>query len=85
MTRGRGVLLQRYKDGGLSDTVAFNLAEGLSWRSGDRTRTETDVVPWTGKRAQAGRLAPKGFPEIEPVRLTRGPRRTLAPPWGTGA
>ncbi|MCY4496009.1 MAG: DNA topoisomerase IV subunit A [Rhodospirillaceae bacterium] len=62
MTRGRGVLLQRYKDGGLSDTVAFNLAEGLSWRSGDRTRTETDVVPWTGKRAQAGRLAPKGFP-----------------------
>ncbi len=62
MTRGRGVLLQRYKDGGLSDAVAFRLAEGLSWRSGDRTRTERNLAPWTGKRAQTGRLVPKGFP-----------------------
>ena len=63
MTRGRGVRLQRYKDGGLSDARTFALAEGLSWRqAGGRTRTETDLAPWLGKRASAGRLAPKGFP-----------------------
>ena len=63
MTRGRGVLVQRYRDGGLSDAVAFNLAGGLSWRSRNRTRTERDLAPWTGKRAQTGRLAPRGFPK----------------------
>ena len=62
MTRGRGVKLQSYKDGGLADAKAFTLTEGLSWKSGDRTRTETDLLAWVGKRAQAGRLAPKGFP-----------------------
>lgn len=62
MTRGRGVKLQSYKDGGLSDIKAFTMAEGLSWKSGDRTRTETDLIAWVGKRSQAGRLAPKGFP-----------------------
>jgi len=62
MTRGRGVKLQSYKDGGLSDLKAFTLKEGLSWQSGERTRTETDLLAWVGKRAQAGRLAPKGFP-----------------------
>ena len=62
MTRGRGVKLQSYKDGGLADAKAFTLADGLSWKSGERTRTETDLRPWVGKRAQAGRLAPKGFP-----------------------
>ena len=62
MTRGRGVLLQRYKDGNLSDAVAFNRSVGLAWRSGDRTRTKTDLALWIGKRAQAGRLVPKGFP-----------------------
>ncbi len=62
MTRGRGVKLQSYKDGGLADAKTFTLSEGLSWKSGDRTRTETDLLAWVGKRAQAGRLAPKGFP-----------------------
>ena len=62
MTRGRGVKLQSYKDGGLSDIKAFTMADGLSWKSGDRTRTETDLIAWVGKRSQAGRLAPKGFP-----------------------
>ena len=62
MTRGRGVMLQRYRDGGLSDVSVFKLDDGLSWRSGDRTRTETDILAWIGKRAQAGRLAPRGFP-----------------------
>ncbi len=62
MTRGRGMILQRYKDGGLADVKAFTLADGLSWQSGGRTRTEIDVRAWVGKRAQAGRLAPRGFP-----------------------
>ncbi len=62
MTRGRGVILQRYRDGGLADAIVFSRAEGLSWRSGGRTRTLADLTPWWGKRAQAGRLPPQGFP-----------------------
>ncbi|MDC0033519.1 DNA topoisomerase IV subunit A, partial [Alphaproteobacteria bacterium] len=62
MTRGRGVKLQSYKGGGLADAKSFILTEGLSWKSGDRIRTEFDLLAWIGKRAQAGRLAPKGFP-----------------------
>ena len=61
MSRGRGVTLQKYKDGGLADAKVFTLADGLSWRSGERTRTETALEPWLGKRAQAGRLPPNGF------------------------
>ncbi|HXV22956.1 MAG TPA: DNA topoisomerase IV subunit A [Alphaproteobacteria bacterium] len=63
MARGRGVTLQKYKDGGLADAKVFTLDEGLSWRSGERTRTETDLQAWVGKRAQAGRLPPTGFPK----------------------
>jgi topoisomerase-4 subunit A len=62
MSRGRGVILQRFKDGGLSDVRFFNFAEGLSWKSGERVRSEPDLTEWTGKRASAGRLAPNGFP-----------------------
>ena len=62
MGRGRGVILQRYRKGGLADTKTFALAEGLAWRSGTRERTESDIAPWLGKRAQAGHLPPKGFP-----------------------
>ena len=63
MGRGRGVILQRYRDGGgLADAKTFSLAEGLTWRSGTRERTESDIAPWLGKRAQAGRPPPKGFP-----------------------
>ncbi len=63
MTRGRGVILQKYKDGGLSDVKTFNLAEGLTWRLGDKTRTETALQDWVGQRAQSGRLPPQGFPK----------------------
>jgi len=63
MTRGRGVTLQNYKDGGLSDVKTFNLEEGLTWRLGEKTRTETALRDWVGKRAQAGRLPPQGFPK----------------------
>ena len=62
MIRGRGVILQRYKDGGLSDVAVFAMGEGLSWRAGERTRTETALDDWVGKRAGAGRAAPRGFP-----------------------
>ena len=61
MGRGRGVILQRYKDGGAADAKVFTLKEGLTWKSGDRERTETDLRDWVGERAQAGRLPPKGF------------------------
>jgi topoisomerase-4 subunit A len=61
--RGKGVRLQKYKDGGLSDARTFTLAEGLSWLDpAGRTRTETDLAEWTAKRATAGRMAPRGFP-----------------------
>ena len=63
MARGRGVILQKHKDGGITDAKVFVLANGLSWRRGDQTRTETDLRSWLGARAQAGRLAPNGFPK----------------------
>jgi topoisomerase-4 subunit A len=63
MARGRGVILQKHKDGGIVDVKVFNLADGISWRQGERTRTETDLRPWLGARASAGRMAPNGFPK----------------------
>jgi len=45
----------------MSDAKTFTLAEGLTWRIGDRIRTETDLLQWQGHRAGAGRMAPKGF------------------------
>jgi topoisomerase-4 subunit A len=65
MTRGQGVMLQRYRDGGLSDAIAFPFAEGLSWAMGGdtgRTRTEADLAPWRVARGAAGRMPPTGFP-----------------------
>ncbi len=63
MGRGKGVRLQKYKDGGLSDITTFNLADGLSWLDpAGRTRNQTDLAEWIGKRASAGRMAPRGFP-----------------------
>jgi len=65
MSRGKGVRLQRYKDGGVSDIRCFTLAEGLSWDdSAGRTfvRTKDDLTEWLADRAGAGRTVPKGFP-----------------------
>ncbi len=65
MTRGRGVRLQRYKDGGLSDVTTFTAKDGLTWvDAADRifTLTLKELADWRGNRADAGRLAPKGFP-----------------------
>ncbi len=66
MSRGKGVRLQRYKDGGLSDAKVFNLADGLTWQdTSGRTWTVggDDLREWIGNRAEAGRLPPKGFPK----------------------
>ena len=63
MGRGRGVTLQKYKDGGLADVRVFTRKDGLTWKLGENTRTETELRDWMGKRAQAGRLPPKGFPK----------------------
>ncbi len=62
MTRGRGITLQKYKDGGLSDARTFTLKQGLSWvDSSGRVKTETDLKEYRGERAQAGRIVPRGF------------------------
>jgi topoisomerase-4 subunit A len=61
MGRGRGVMLQKYSGGQLSDAKCFVLKQGLSWKSGERERTETDLRAWLGERAQVGRLPPNGF------------------------
>ncbi|MDX5356536.1 MAG: DNA topoisomerase IV subunit A [Rhodobacterales bacterium] len=63
MTKGKGVRLQKFKDGGLSDATTITLAQGLSWKDpAGRTRTETDLTEWLGNRAGMGRMAPRGFP-----------------------
>jgi topoisomerase-4 subunit A len=71
--RGAGVQLQRYRDGGLSDAMAFHLVDGISWPLGGesgRVRSETDLTPWRAIRGASGRIAPNGFPRsnrFEPV------------------
>jgi topoisomerase-4 subunit A len=65
MARGRGVRLQRFKDGGLSDAKTFKSAEGLTWldtAGRSFALSLKELADWRGDRAQAGRLAPKGFP-----------------------
>ena len=66
MARGKGVRLQKYKDGGLSDIRTFAMADGLTWKdTSGRTWTvaEAELIEWVGNRAEAGRLPPKGFPK----------------------
>ena len=66
MPRGKGVRLQRYKDGGLADAKVFTKKEGLTYvDAADRTFTlpSTDLRDWWGTRAQAGRMPPRGFPK----------------------
>ena len=66
MSRGKGVRLQRYKDGGLADARVFKVEDGLSWiDSAGRTFVvkKPELRDWIGNRAEAGRLPPKGFPK----------------------
>ena len=65
LARGRGVQLQRYRDGGLSDATTFRYTAGLSWPmggEGGRVRTETDLSGWRAARGASGRMPPTGFP-----------------------
>jgi topoisomerase-4 subunit A len=75
MTRGRGVRLQRYKDGGLSDIKTFEVETGLRWTdSAGRVFSLTlkELSDWRGNRADAGRLAPKGFPKTNKFESASG-------------
>ena len=63
LNKGKGVILQRYKDGTLSDITTFNKEDGIIWKmSGGRQRTEKDLLTWQGKRGSAGKMVPNGFP-----------------------
>ncbi len=65
MARGKGVRLQRYKDGGISDLKCFAIADGLTWEdtAGRKfSKSKDELVEWLGDRAAAGRTVPKGFP-----------------------
>lgn len=62
MARGKGVILQRYKDGGISDLKTFSLQDGFTFPYGTGMREVEDLTPWLGKRAQTGRMPPNGFP-----------------------
>ncbi|MGI9489956.1 MAG: hypothetical protein ACR2RF_29525 [Geminicoccaceae bacterium] len=62
MSRGKGVLLQRFKDGKLADAKALILEDGLSWPAKNGTRVVKELESWQGKRASAGRMVPHGFP-----------------------
>ena len=71
MARGKGVILQRFKDGALSDARVFKKSEGLTWLDSagrEFTLSWSELREWVGERAQAGRLAPKGIPTLEFVR-----------------
>ncbi|MGH1455512.1 MAG: DNA topoisomerase IV subunit A [Alphaproteobacteria bacterium] len=63
MGKGKGVILQKFKDGSLSDAKTFNMEKGLEYKYGAGTTKVEDITPWIGKRASAGRLPPNGFPK----------------------
>ncbi len=62
MTRGRGVTLQKYTTGGAADMKVFMAKDGLTFRYGEKTRSESVLTPWLGKRAGVGKIPPVGFP-----------------------
>jgi len=68
MSRGAGVLLQRYAQGGLADLTTLNIQEGLTWTTAAGVRTEKNISDWVGKRAQAGQLPFRGFPKSNSFR-----------------
>ena len=69
MGRGKGVILQRFKDGGLADITVFDKAKGLSWQAGGgRVRIEPDLSTWMARRGSSGKLPPNGFPR--PAKFT---------------
>ena len=66
MSLGKGVRLQKFKTGGLSDVKVFDSALGLSWQMpGGKWRTEMNILDWENKRATSGRNPPYGFPKTK--------------------
>ena len=63
MGRGKGVILQKYKDGGVSDIKSFKKETGLEFKYGSGTTVVEDITPWLGRRASAGKMPPNGFPK----------------------
>ncbi|MBS4773972.1 MAG: DNA topoisomerase IV subunit A [Proteobacteria bacterium] len=63
MARGRGVALQKYKDGRLADIQIFKKEEGFKFARSGGVKVETDLLTWIGHRAQVGKLVPFGFPK----------------------
>ena len=63
LNKGKGVRLQKYKNAYLSDITSFDSEIGLVWfdKSG-RKNVLSNFEDWVGKRAQSGKIAPKGFP-----------------------
>ena len=74
MARGRGVQLQSYKDGGLADAKVFTRKEGLSWRLGDRMRTETDAQPLARQPRRRRQAAAERLPEVATASSRGGAR-----------
>jgi len=63
MSKGKGVRLQKYKEGYLKSIISFNYNEGLNIVDNNgRNRNFDDIDNWLGKRGQAGKKVPKGFP-----------------------
>jgi len=66
MSRGKGVRLQKYRDGGIADAKIFRLADGLTWKDSagrNFSLAGAELSEWIGNRGDAGRLAPRGFPK----------------------
>ena len=64
LSKGQGVILQRYKTGKCSDAKILQSYNGLTWSQGNnRTRTEKDLTTWIGRRGGTGKMPPRGFPK----------------------
>ena len=63
MSKGKGVILQKFKDGSLADVKTFNLKQGLTYVTAGSEKKVNDIKLWIGERAQSGKLPPNGFPK----------------------
>jgi topoisomerase-4 subunit A len=63
MKKGQGVLLQKFKDGNLSDIKTFQASAGLSWNSGNKVKLEKEIAEWKSIRGGRGKIPPAGFPK----------------------
>ena len=69
LARGKGVILQKYAHGSLSDITSLKLSEGLIWETSVGKRVEPTITKWAGKRAQTGQIPFKGFPKSNKFRI----------------